>query len=155
MVQWDQQHLGVLGQRFDSQPRHSGLRIQHCSSCDLGHNCGSDLIPGLGIPYASGRPKVKGLKKKSIPKENTKCHARGFTLQRRALTYLDLQSGKFRVDHGQVSSLCGRGICQGLWRTKCPPTSVEFTSNLFCIFFPFVISLRLLLSLNWHNFSLD
>ena len=34
-----------------------GVRIQHCHSCGSGCNCGSDLISGLGAPYASGRPK--------------------------------------------------------------------------------------------------
>ena len=28
-------------------------------SCTVGHNCASDLIPGLGTPYASGWPKKK------------------------------------------------------------------------------------------------
>ena len=42
--------------------RHSGLRIWRCQ---LGHNYGSDLIPGLGNPYAVGRSK-KG-KKKNLP----------------------------------------------------------------------------------------
>ena len=36
--------LGALRHRFN--PWHSGLRIQHCHSCGLGHNYGSDLIPG-------------------------------------------------------------------------------------------------------------
>ena len=34
--------------------RHSELRIQHCHSCGIGHNHGSDLIPGLGIPCTAG-----------------------------------------------------------------------------------------------------
>ena len=41
---------GALGRGFDTQPT-LGLRIQHC---DRGFNCGSDLIPGPGTPYASG-----------------------------------------------------------------------------------------------------
>ena len=28
-----------------------------CHSCGLFQGCGSDLIPGLGAPYAGGRPK--------------------------------------------------------------------------------------------------
>ena len=28
-----------------------------CHSCSLGCDCGWDLIPGLGVPYAMGRPK--------------------------------------------------------------------------------------------------
>ena len=30
----------------------------------IGHNCSWDLIPGLGTPYALGRPKKKKKKKK-------------------------------------------------------------------------------------------
>ena len=35
--------LGALGRRFGSPDLHSGLRIRHCRSCGLGHNCGFDL----------------------------------------------------------------------------------------------------------------
>lgn len=28
--------------------QHSGLKIRHCQSWNVGHSCGSDLIPGLG-----------------------------------------------------------------------------------------------------------
>ena len=35
-----------------------------CHSCGVSRNCGSDLIPGPGTPYAGGRPKKK--KKKRI-----------------------------------------------------------------------------------------
>ena len=43
--------------RSPAQP--SGLRIHHCHSCGLGHNCHLNLIPGQGAPYAMGRPKKK------------------------------------------------------------------------------------------------
>lgn len=33
-----------------SPAQHSGLRIHHCHSCGLGHNHGSNLIPGLRTP---------------------------------------------------------------------------------------------------------
>ena len=33
---------------------YSGLRIQKCRSWTIGHNCCSDLIPGLRTPYAVG-----------------------------------------------------------------------------------------------------
>ena len=42
---------------------HSGLRIQRC--CSLGPNCGSDLIPGPGTPYAMEWPKRKKRKKQT------------------------------------------------------------------------------------------
>ena len=40
---------------------HSGLRIWSCCSWGwcVHHNCGWDLIPGLGTPYAAGWPKMK------------------------------------------------------------------------------------------------
>ena len=36
-----------------------------CHRCGIGHNCGWDLIPGPGTPYAMGWPKRK--KKKILP----------------------------------------------------------------------------------------
>ena len=57
MAQWDQWHLGSTGLQVQSLALHSGLRIQYCCSCGLGGNCGSDLIPDPGAPYASGWPK--------------------------------------------------------------------------------------------------
>ena len=38
---------------------HSRLRIQHCCSCGVGHSCGLDSIPGLGmsICYECGHKK--------------------------------------------------------------------------------------------------
>lgn len=49
--------LGALGFRFD--PWHSGVRVWHCYSCSVVCSCGSDLMPGLEIPHAVGRPKKK------------------------------------------------------------------------------------------------
>ena len=40
--------------QVQSLAQHSGLRIWCCHSCSLGHSCGSNLIPGLGTPYALG-----------------------------------------------------------------------------------------------------
>ena len=54
--------LAALGCEFD--PWHSGLGIWHCHSCSLGCNCALDLIPGLRTPYAVGRPRIKGKKKR-------------------------------------------------------------------------------------------
>lgn len=55
--------LGALGHRFNPQPSTVGLRSQHCCSFGLGQECGSDLIPGSGVPHAAGRPKMKKKKK--------------------------------------------------------------------------------------------
>ena len=33
---------------------HSGLRIRHCHSCGIGHNCGSDSIPSPGTSICHG-----------------------------------------------------------------------------------------------------
>ena len=52
MLKQDQQHLRDAW-------IHIGVRIQHYCSCDLGHNSNSNLIPGLGTPYAK-----KGKRKK-------------------------------------------------------------------------------------------
>ena len=48
----------------------SGLRIRCCHSCSLGCNCGSDLIPGLGTPYAKGQPKKRKRKKEMERERN-------------------------------------------------------------------------------------
>jgi len=55
VVQQDKQRLGSVGMQVQSLGWHSGLRIWHCCSCGLGRICGLDLIPGLGIPYATGQ----------------------------------------------------------------------------------------------------
>ena len=64
VAQGDRQCLGCAGTQVPSPAWHSGLRIQHCHSCSLGHDYGSDLILGLGTPYAMGWPKKKGQKKR-------------------------------------------------------------------------------------------
>ena len=46
--------LEAAGMQVQSPAWHSGLRIWLCHSCSLGHDCGSDLIPGWGAPYAPG-----------------------------------------------------------------------------------------------------
>ena len=54
---------------------HSGLGTLHFCSCRLGQDCGSNLIPGLGAPYAAGQPKMtkkkKRKKKEKGPLEET------------------------------------------------------------------------------------
>ena len=61
--------FGMLGHRFNPQPAQwvkdpallqLQLRLQLC------RNCGQDLIPGSGTPYAVGQPKNK-TKKEAIP----------------------------------------------------------------------------------------
>ena len=64
MTQWDWQHLGSPGIQAPSPAQHDELRIWRCCSCGLGCKYGSDLIPGLGTPYATGRPKKRKKKKK-------------------------------------------------------------------------------------------
>ena len=60
MVQWD-----LL--QVQSPARHSGFKdpalLQY--HIHIGRNCGLDLIPGLGIPYAVRHPKGKKKKKKA------------------------------------------------------------------------------------------
>ena len=60
------QHInGILGAAklwFRSLAQHSGLGIQRCHSCGLGHDYGSDLIPGLGALCAVGQSKKRKTK---------------------------------------------------------------------------------------------
>ena len=35
--------------------RNSGLKIQCCQSCGIGHNFSLDLVSGPGTPYAKGQ----------------------------------------------------------------------------------------------------
>ena len=62
MAQWDQWHLWSFGMQVQSPAQYNGLRIWGCRSYNLGHNCSSDLIPGLGILFALRQPK-KGRKR--------------------------------------------------------------------------------------------
>lgn len=63
VAQEDQCCLGSTGSQVWSSAWHSWLRIWYWGSCGLGSNCGSDLIPGLGTPCSTGRPKKKKRKK--------------------------------------------------------------------------------------------
>ena len=59
VAQWNWWHFWSARTRVQSPAQHSGLKIRCCRSCGSGRHCSSDLIPGLGKPYASGRPKKK------------------------------------------------------------------------------------------------
>ena len=65
MSQRDRQHFGQTGMQIRSPVWHGGLGIWHNHSCSLGHSGSSDLIPGLGNPYATRWPKKK-VKKKTL-----------------------------------------------------------------------------------------
>ena len=69
MVQGDRWHL--------CSARMPWLRVWHCRSCGVGRNCSSDLISGLGTPYAMGQPKKKTKKKKHIGRGSQKCPLTG------------------------------------------------------------------------------
>ena len=62
VAQWDPWHLGSTGTQVLSPAWHSGLRILRCQSCGVGHNCGSDLIPGPGTQYAPQAARKEGKK---------------------------------------------------------------------------------------------
>ena len=64
MAQRDQRRLGSAGTLVCSLAQHSRSTIQCCPSCGLGHNYGSDMIPGLETPYALGWPKKEKKEKK-------------------------------------------------------------------------------------------
>ena len=55
--------MGTLGCRFDPWLA-QWVKDLALHSCSLDHNCSSDLIPGLGTPYASGSAQKKKKKKK-------------------------------------------------------------------------------------------
>ena len=55
----------AIGSVLRSLAQHSGLRVWPCCSCSLGLDCASDLISGLGTPYAAGWQKKKKKEKKS------------------------------------------------------------------------------------------
>ena len=59
VAQWGWQHLWSAGIEVPFPTWNSGLRKLQCHSCGVGHNYGSDLIPGLGTPYAPVWPKKK------------------------------------------------------------------------------------------------
>ena len=59
VAQRDQKCLGSTETQVRSLAWHSGLRIWHCCSCGLDHNCSLDLILGPGTPCAMGQPKKK------------------------------------------------------------------------------------------------
>lgn len=80
MAQWDQWHLGNAGMQVHSLAWNSGLTIQCCYNCGLCHNCGSDLIPGWGVPCAEGRPKKKRGKKKCIAYSEKQPQANNYLL---------------------------------------------------------------------------
>ena len=63
VAQWDWWHLCSSRMQVGSPAQHCGLKMQHCCSCSTGHNCSSDWIPGLGIPYAVEWPPKKTTKK--------------------------------------------------------------------------------------------
>ena len=57
-MQWDQQHLGSAGGRFDPGPGPAQwVKDPALPHCDLGLDYSSDLISGPGTPYAAGWPK--------------------------------------------------------------------------------------------------
>ena len=72
VVQQDQWHLGSAGTQVWSPAWLSVLKIQCCCSCSSGHNCGLELIPGPGTPYATGQPKMKKKQKKKKEKKERK-----------------------------------------------------------------------------------
>ena len=56
VAQRDWRHFGST--RTQGSPA-QWIRIPRCCRCDLGQDCGLNLIPGLGTPYALGWPKKK------------------------------------------------------------------------------------------------
>ena len=60
VAQKDWWSLRSAGSQVRGPAQHSGLRIQDCSSCRLGHNDGLNLIPGRpGKFICHGQPETK------------------------------------------------------------------------------------------------
>ena len=59
----DQQPLWNPGMQVQCPAPHRGLRIRHCRSCRVGHNCSPNLIPGPETPYAADAVIIKKKKK--------------------------------------------------------------------------------------------
>lgn len=68
MAQCDWCCLCSTRMQSQCQAWHSGSRIQCCRS--VGRDDGLDLVPGLGLPYATGRPKTPSTKTKQTNKQN-------------------------------------------------------------------------------------
>ena len=62
-LNWVGSVLVAAGIWVGSPAQHSGLEIRHCHHCGLVHDWGSDLNPGLAVPYAKGKPKIRKKKK--------------------------------------------------------------------------------------------
>ena len=69
MGQRDGWHLGSARTQVQSLAWHSGLRTRRCCSCGIGKDCGLDLIPGQGTPYAWG-VKKGGEREEEVPAED-------------------------------------------------------------------------------------
>ena len=112
LVQRDQQHLCSTGTQVPSPPWNKGLRIWCCLSCSIGCNCGSDLIPSLATPYASGGQKRK--KKIVIKKIFLKIAYRGVPV---VVQQKRIRLGTMRLQVQSLASLSGLRIqsCRELW----------------------------------------
>ena len=51
----------------------SGLRIQHCHCCDLGHCCGKSSVPGLGTSVCCGHGQKKKKNAEATQTMQTRC----------------------------------------------------------------------------------
>ena len=83
----------MLGGRFN--PWHSGLGIQHCRSCGLGCNCGSDLIPGPGDLYAKEQTKKEKKKRKKNSRSSTLPGSAGSQLKETCWGFVKAQAHSF------------------------------------------------------------
>ena len=62
VAQRDQQHLCCARTQVRCPAQDCTLRIRHCQSCAIGHNCSWDLTPGPGTPHGKGKPKKEKIK---------------------------------------------------------------------------------------------
>ena len=90
MVQQDGWHLRSTRMQVRCPAWHRGLRSRCCHSCGLGHNCASNLLPGLGKPYALGQRKKQKEPKKQKQNKTKKTHPKQKKKQKQQ-QYLQLE----------------------------------------------------------------
>ena len=64
VAQWDQRCLCSAWTQVWSLARHSGLKIWHCHSCNIGSSCSLDSIPGPGTSICHECSQKRKKKKK-------------------------------------------------------------------------------------------
>lgn len=85
----DRQHLWSTEHRFNPHlDTVGGLSIWCCGSCSIGHNCGSDLIPGWELHLLQVAKKEKKKKKDALSCWGPESQWMGTHLQSTVMTWM-------------------------------------------------------------------